>query len=147
MVGKLEQTGAGGVRAGKGAPRVAEELALEEVFRNSGAIDRNKRTVSPKAKVVNRPRHKLLAGAAFTRKEDGYVGGCYPLNYFINLLDRGVLTEHGRRRGQHGKFVSVPRYVFTTRCGILFIWGSTGGEDLLWRTPKCSKSVEKLSLS
>jgi hypothetical protein len=24
------------------------------------------------------------------------------LNYFMNLLDRGMLTEHGRRRGQHG---------------------------------------------
>ena len=108
MVGKLEEAGARGVRAGKGAPRVAEEFALEQVFRNGGAIDWNKRAIRPETKIVNRPCHKLLAGAAFTSKEDGYIGGCYPLNNFINLFDRGMLAKYGRSRGQHVRFVSVP---------------------------------------
>ena len=75
MVGELEEPGAGGVCTRKGAPRVAKELALEQVFRNGGAVYGNKRAIGPKAKIMNRPRHKLLASAAFTCNENGDVGG------------------------------------------------------------------------
>ena len=44
---------------------MAEELALHEVGRNRGAVDRNHRPIGPRAGAMNGPGNELLARAAF----------------------------------------------------------------------------------
>src|SRR5690606_38937761 len=56
------------LRVGEGATHVSEELALEEVRRHRGAVDRDTSTAAPTA-VVDRARDELLAGPALAGNE------------------------------------------------------------------------------
>src|SRR5947208_990725 len=60
--GLLETPDAAGLRSGKGAAFVTEEFALEQGFRNGGAVDRNKGSLGAVAVLVNRARNEFLAG-------------------------------------------------------------------------------------
>jgi hypothetical protein len=48
-VGLLEATDALALRPGEGAPLVAEELALEQVLGQRGALQRHQRRLGPRA--------------------------------------------------------------------------------------------------
>src|SRR5262249_24526074 len=48
----------------------AEQLALEERFRNGRAVDLHERKISARALVVQPLRHELLAGTAFAMDEN-----------------------------------------------------------------------------
>ncbi len=50
---------------GKGAPYIAEKLALDEIFRKIRAVNRNERSACPVALVVYRLGKKLLTHTAF----------------------------------------------------------------------------------
>ena len=65
QVGLLEEADVVAVGAGERAGLVAEELALHEVGRDRGAVDRDHRPIGPRAGAVDRPGDQLLAGAAF----------------------------------------------------------------------------------
>src|SRR5687768_1283207 len=70
-VGCLEQTGAIGRRAGEGAADVSEELALEQLLRNRGAVDRGEGLFPPRAHPMDGPGDDLLAGAALAGQQYG----------------------------------------------------------------------------
>ena len=57
-------------RAGERAAHVAEQLRFEQRFRHRAAIDRHEPLIAPRAVVVNRARHQLLARARFARDEN-----------------------------------------------------------------------------
>src|SRR6266853_3426669 len=63
------------LRMSVGAASVAEELILEKVFGNAGAVHGNERTVPPRTEVVDRPRAHLFARSSFA----GDQHGCFAL--------------------------------------------------------------------
>jgi hypothetical protein len=63
---------AGGV--GEGAADVAEELALEDVLAEGGAVERHERLALPRAVLMRGLGHELLAGAGLTLDQHGGVG-------------------------------------------------------------------------
>ena len=73
-VGLLELADAARDGAGEGALLVAEELALQQVFGDRGAVDRDEGRVAPVRLHVDVARHHLLAGAAFAGDQDRGVG-------------------------------------------------------------------------
>ena len=57
-------------RAGKGTLDVAKQLRLQEALRNCGAVDRNKRTFSILAGLMDGNGEQFLSGAAFPANKD-----------------------------------------------------------------------------
>ena len=79
--------------AGKGALFMPKELAFHEGLRQSRAIDRHKRTATPRAQLMDRAGHQFLARSALAADQHGGRG-------------RGDLPDHGedflhRRRSSH----------------------------------------------
>src|SRR5882672_1761847 len=62
------------VRARECALFVAEELALEQRFRNCRAVDGDERTARASGQAMQRPRQDLLAGAALAEQQRGRIG-------------------------------------------------------------------------
>ena len=58
------------VGAGEGAAAVAEELALEQVARDGGAVERDERLLGAVGEGVDRAGQDFLAGAAFAGQQD-----------------------------------------------------------------------------
>ncbi|MNP14098.1 hypothetical protein D3C76_1064090 [compost metagenome] len=56
-------------RTGEGAFAIAEQLGLDQTFRDGGAVDRNKGFVGTRAGLVQGARHDLLAGAGLTQQQ------------------------------------------------------------------------------
>ncbi len=73
-MGEMELALLGPDGARESAPHVAEELALEKVGRDRGAVDRDQTRASPRAIEVDRARDELLARSAFPRDQDRSVG-------------------------------------------------------------------------
>ena len=65
------------MRAGERAALAAEELALDEVRRERGAVDDYERTGTAHAAAVDRAREQFFAGARFARQQDSGVGRCH----------------------------------------------------------------------
>ena len=66
---------------------MAEELALEQVGRQRGAVDLDERPLAARRLLVDRPRHELLADAALAADEHGHVA-------VADLLDHGRDAPH-----------------------------------------------------
>ena len=71
----LESADAAAVRAGKGALLVPEQLALQQVLGDGGAVEGQKRGLGPWAVLVDSPGDQLLAGTALTSDQHGKVLG------------------------------------------------------------------------
>ncbi len=65
----LARLGVAGV--GEGAPLVAEELRLQQLGRDRGAVDLDEGALAPRAAVVQPVRDEVLAGAALPLEEHG----------------------------------------------------------------------------
>ena len=70
-VGELEAPVRRCSRAGEGALLVAEELALDERRRERRAVDRDERPAAARARLVDRARDELLAGAGLAEEQHG----------------------------------------------------------------------------
>ena len=70
-MGEFEPPLALGHRAGECALFVAKKFAFDQIFRNRGAIDFDKRRIVPGTLTIQRARHQFLAGAAFARNQHG----------------------------------------------------------------------------
>ena len=70
-VGALEVAELARVRVGEGAALVAEQLALEQVLGDGGAVDRHQRAAGARAVVVDRLGDDLFAGAALAGEQHG----------------------------------------------------------------------------
>ena len=62
-LGLLEPAAARALRAGERSALVAEELRLEQIFRNRCRIDRHERPACARTVAMERARHQLLPGA------------------------------------------------------------------------------------
>ena len=84
------------VRDGPGerAADVAEELALEEVLGQRGAVDGDERIVAAGPLEVDGPGGHLLAGPAFPGDEHGRVRRAHLLDEDVDLLHRPALADH-----------------------------------------------------
>ena len=69
--GLLEDAAALARRAGEGAALVAEELGLEQVRRDGGAVEDDERPCRARALLVERLGEELFAGAGLAFDEDG----------------------------------------------------------------------------
>ena len=88
-VGDLEESLAVGVGAGEGPLAVAEELALDQVFGQGAAVDRDEGPIGAAALVVEAARDQLLARAGLAQDHDRGVGGGDGIDQPADLL-------HGR---------------------------------------------------
>src|SRR6266516_5933648 len=79
---------------GKGAFFVAEELALQKVFRNGVAVDRDKRAVLARAAAMNRRWRHFLASAAFSEQEHWSIRPGYLADESKNCLHLWTGAEH-----------------------------------------------------
>src|SRR5690606_37712374 len=62
------------IGAREGAALVSEELALDELARERGAVDGDEGAVLPRRVHVDRPREQGLSGAGLAAEEHGGVG-------------------------------------------------------------------------
>ena len=62
------------LRAGERAALVAEQLGLEQLFRERRAVDRDERTVAPRRCPMNQSGDHFLAGTRLALEKDGGLG-------------------------------------------------------------------------
>jgi hypothetical protein len=72
-VGGLDQADLARLRVGEGALLMAEQLALDQVRRQRGAVDFHERGRGARTGVVAGARHQLLAGAGLAQNQHGPV--------------------------------------------------------------------------
>ena len=80
-------------RAGERAAHVAEQLRLEQRFRNRAAVERDEAVHAPRAVVMNRARDDLLAGAGLAGDEDRAVGRRDGLEQLKQPRHRAALAD------------------------------------------------------
>src|SRR5690606_34676360 len=72
-VGELEAAGAGADGTGEGAFLVTEQLGLEQIAGDCGAVDRDERSGSSVRELVDAPGDELLAASGLAGDEHGAV--------------------------------------------------------------------------
>src|SRR5688572_6128490 len=80
--------------AGERALLMTEDLALEQRFRNGGAVDRDERLRGPWAQLMDGLRHQFLAGARLAPDEDGGRGRRRLLDDLVDLPHAGTRADH-----------------------------------------------------
>ncbi len=73
---------------------MAEELAVEEIHRDSGTVDRNEWVFSTRTHLVQGLREEFLAHAALTRDEDRDLTGPDTLKNPHRLGNLGVISHN-----------------------------------------------------
>src|SRR3546814_13293980 len=89
----LETPRSTGLRAGKGAAFMAEQLGFDQFARNRGHVDRNEGCMAARPEIVARPRHQFLAGARFARHQYRPIFPNDPRNYPVDLLHRLLTAD------------------------------------------------------
>ena len=104
-VSQLELPRLGLLRTGERAPLVAEELRLEQLARQGGAVDLDEHARRARRAGVDLPRDHVLADARFARDEHRHVG-------VGDTVDELVDGAHRRRRAER-RAARRPRGVAT----------------------------------
>ena len=94
-VGQLEAAGLRGERAGERAALAAEELALDQRPGQRAAVDHDEVAVAPRAALVDRARHELLARARLAEEEHGGVRGRDLLDAVHHVLSASLVPTIG----------------------------------------------------
>ncbi len=106
---------------GKGPALIAEELRLQQTFRQGRTIDGDERLFAPAAVHVDKPGHQPLARSRLSQNQD--VGGVQTgqleghrqdLAHFLALRDNGLILE--RHQPQLGQLVT---HFFRDHLGLL----------------------------
>jgi len=71
---------------------VAEEFALIQSLRDTGAINPDQRFTFASAASMQFPRNKLFSGARLAQNQNGGIGRCYHLDLSDDLPPRSALT-------------------------------------------------------
>ena len=82
------------MRAGKGSFLVPEQLALQQVFRNRIAIDRDKRPILSQTAAMGCQGYHFFARPAFAEQKKRYVG-------FSDFANIGKHALHLRAAAEH----------------------------------------------
>jgi len=90
----LETTDVFGMGTGEGPFLMAEQLALNEVCRQCGAIHLDQRLVFAQAQVVNGPGNQLLAGSRFAQDEDRGIAAGYLLDLIEHIFKAIALADN-----------------------------------------------------
>ncbi len=123
-LGGLEQAFVGARGAGKRAFDVAEEFRLEQVLGHRAAVDRDERSVLPRARAMDRARKQFLAGAALARDQNTRIGHRDHLclrHRFLEFLVAGddfgrpVLIDFNGRRDFHRALDRLHQLVLVDR--------------------------------
>ena len=96
-VGQLELAAPERRRAGERPLLVAEELALDQLGRNRGAIHLHERTRGERAFAMDVGGQQLLAGPGLSRQQHADVGPRHLGRLLHGLLERGRRSDHPRR--------------------------------------------------
>ena len=96
-VGKLELAPAQRCRAGERPLLVAEQLALDQLGRDRGAVDFHERTCRKRTVTVDVGGQQLLARAGFSRQQDRDVGTRHLRCLPHGLLECWRRSNHLRR--------------------------------------------------
>ena len=80
--------------AREGAFFISEQLALEEIFRQRSAIQRDERTVGPGALVMDRTGDEFLSGSAFSREQDRDVALRHHVHQAVDALHGLAFADH-----------------------------------------------------
>ena len=102
-MGELDLALGGLDRAGEGALLVAEQLGLEQVLGDRGAVDRDEAAAAAPARLVDAAGEQLLAGAAGAEQHHRDVGIGDPLDGARDLRHFGRGGDH---RAEHGAVVA-----------------------------------------
>src|SRR6266508_4108931 len=78
LVSKLEFAGLATMSPREGSRLVPEQLGLEQVRGQRGAVDLDERLVQATGDLMDGPRHHFLADPAFAREKHSHVGVCGP---------------------------------------------------------------------
>ena len=81
------------VGAGEGAGHVAEQLALQQRFRQGAAGDLDEGPVAPAAAAVDGPGDHRLAGAALAGDEHGGAGVGDAVDHVVDLQHAAVVAD------------------------------------------------------
>src|SRR3972149_5307879 len=73
---------------------VAEKLALQQLLRESQAVNGDEGLRAPGAPVTNGAGEELLAGSAFAQEQNGGVARCGLLGHIDGLIHAGALTHN-----------------------------------------------------
>ncbi len=92
-MGHLELAGLAGRSAGKRPFLVAEELGLQQRFRDCGTVDRDKRAVRARTERMECPRKQFLARAALAFEEHRGVRCRGPMERDRDLLQFRILAD------------------------------------------------------
>ena len=96
-----ERPARGGLQKAHAGARVAEELLLEPVTRDGGAVDPHQRPSGHEALPVQLGGHGFLAAAGFAGDEDGHVRAGHLPDLFLQRAHAGAAPSQGQgRRGQ-----------------------------------------------
>ncbi len=84
---------------------MAEQFGFHQGFGEGPAVDRDKRSVAPRAEVVDMPGHQFLAGAGFADDQHAGFAGRDLLQVGEQGLGLGVLEDlgGGADRGCQGR--------------------------------------------
>ena len=80
--------------AGEGTALVAEELGLEELEGEGGAVDLDEGALAAGGAVVDGAGDELLADAGLAPDEDGGIGVGDLIDHFLDGLHAGAVLEH-----------------------------------------------------
>ena len=94
VIGSFEQSLLHGVGAAEGAFLISEQLTLNEMFRQSSAIQIHPRLGAAQRIVMNSAGNKLFATAAFAANQDGYVSLRH-LNHQLHQLLHRLARNYG----------------------------------------------------
>src|SRR5262249_34582563 len=92
-IGRMKLAELGRDRAGKRALDVTEELALEQILRNSTAIDGEEGSFRARRPGVNFSCDQLFAGAGLSGDKDADVGGGDALDLLEDLVHRRATAD------------------------------------------------------
>ena len=97
-MGGLDTPLPAGMRPGKGAFLVAEELAFEQVLRDGAAIDRDERTLGAVAQSVDCASDELFSRPAIAPHENAGVGARNPAHRLEYALHGGAKPDDSLER-------------------------------------------------
>ena len=95
-------------RSREGAFFVAEQLAFQQRFREGGAVDRDERIPTALARIMDRLREQLLAGAAFTGDENGRIGPRITFRSAQGALEGGAVSQDLLEAVAGGELTDAP---------------------------------------
>jgi hypothetical protein len=85
------------MRPGKGAARVTEQFALQQVVRDGGAVNRHKGVIRARTQVVNRAGNHFLSRAAFAGDQDRLIGASDALHQGLDSPHEAMIANKVNR--------------------------------------------------